>query len=244
MIDSIPKMWTKYVCSNCRKAFKTHSKLYYHIFGNPMSCSSKLRINEVFEKLQQIDLSSIEDPGKNKGKRGQKIELTLGIPNSSSLTDLADGEVKSYTIGETICITQLKHCLDEIITDKVSFEKSKVGVKMNQVLYIGFTKQKDYKGFCLVNKETHPTHFEHIMEDYVHICNEINKLYESRNQLKTITGPNKLLQIRTKASKTKQGTYDPLMFNKHELKNKNMAFYLCSNFGINLTQELSLPNCK
>jgi hypothetical protein len=53
----------------------------------------------------------------------------------------------------------------------------------------------------------------------------------NNKELSTITGPNKLLQIRTKASKTKQGYYVPLCYNGKKLKDKNMAFYLCTQFG-------------
>ena len=54
-------------------------------------------------------------------------------------------------------------------------------------------------------------------------------------ELFTINGPNKLLQIRTKASKNpKTGLYAPLMFKGKMLKNKNMAFYMCANFGKSL----------
>ena len=38
-------------------------------------------------------------PGRNKGERGQALELILGIPNSSALTDLEDGELKTFTVG-------------------------------------------------------------------------------------------------------------------------------------------------
>jgi hypothetical protein len=39
------------------------------------------------------------------------------------------------------------------------------------------------------------------------------------------------LQIRTKASKNKNGFYQPLLYKGHQLKDKYMAFYLRANFG-------------
>ena len=55
--------------------------------------------------------------------------------------------------------------------------------------------------------------------------------YNNSQELSTITGPNKLLQIRTKASKNKWGQYTPLVYNDKVMKDKNMAFYLCTQFG-------------
>ena len=52
-------------------------------------------------------------------------------------------------------------------------------------------------------------------------------------ELSTFTGPNGLLQIRTKASKT-NGKYVPLTFAGTQLKDKGMAFYLCGKFGRNV----------
>jgi len=46
--------------------------------------------------------------------------------------------------------------------------------------------------------------------------------FKDKDELHTINGPNKLLQIRTKASKVK-GSYTPLIFRGHQLKNKYMA---------------------
>jgi hypothetical protein len=146
---------------------------------------------------------------------------------------LEDGELKSFTVGESIAATQLKHCLSEIIEDKVSFEESKVGQKLKQTVYVGFTRDNDYVGTELLNEETHPEHYSELKEDYEFICNSICTLFNAGKELNTITGPNKLLQIRTKASKT-NGRYVPLSFAGCTLKDKGMAFYLCGQFGRNL----------
>ena len=193
----------------------------------------KLTVNEVFAKLKVTDFSAFGKPGKNKGARGQLLETALGVPNSSDLKDLEDGELKSFTVGESIAATQLKHCLSEIIEDKVSFEESKVGQKLKQTVYVGFTRDNDYVGTELLNEETHPEHYSELKEDYEFICNSICTLFNAGKELNTITGPNKLLQIRTKASKT-NGRYVPLTFAGCTLKDKGMAFYLCGQFGRNL----------
>ena len=64
-----------------------------------------LTLSEVQFNLTQIDFTTLPKPLKNKGARGQLLELALGIPNSSKLTDMVDGELKSYTKGESIAVT-------------------------------------------------------------------------------------------------------------------------------------------
>ena len=194
---------------------------------------TKLTTNQVFGKLKVTDFSVFDKPGKNKGARGQLLELALGIPNTSNLKDMLDGELKTLTVGESIAATQLKHCLPEIIEDCVSFDESKVGQKLKQTLYVAFTRTNDYVGCAVLNEETHPEHYQELREDYEFICNSIRTLFDAGKQLGTITGPNGLLQIRTKASKT-NGRYVPLTFAGVTLKDKGMAFYLCGQFGRNL----------
>ena len=192
--------------------------------------TSKLSVSEVHGKLTTFNFSNVAKPGRNKGERGQLIEVALGIPNTSNLTDLVDGELKTFTQGESIAVTQLKHCLSEIIEDGVSFADSKVGEKLNQTIYVGFTRSNQYLGSVVLNAEIDSAHYQQLEEDYNFICDAIRTLFNAGKQLKTITGPNKLLQIRTKASKT-NGAYVPLTFAGCTLKDKGMAFYLCGKFG-------------
>ena len=194
---------------------------------------TKLTTSQVYGKLKVTDFSVFDKPAKNKGSRGQLLEIALGVPNSSDLKDLEDGEIKTFTVGESIAATQLKHCLSEIIEDKVSFDESKVGEKLQQTLYVGFTRSNDYVDSIILNEETHSLHYQELREDYEFICNSIRTLFNAGKQLSTITGPNGLLQIRTKASKT-NGHYVPLTFAGITLKDKYMAFYLCGQFGRNL----------
>jgi len=200
-----------------------------------MMNTQRITVADIQAKLTTFDWNSLDIPKTNKGERGQLIELALGIPNSSALMDLADGELKTFTVGESIACTQLNHCLDEI-SNEISFEKSKLGMKMKQTIFIGFDKQTGQcKGNVTTHEDSHPEHHKQLQEDYDYICNKIRVAMRNGTELFTINGPNKLLQIRTKASKNpKTGLYAPLMFNGKMLKNKNMAFYMCANFGKSL----------
>jgi len=208
----------------------------------------KLTVRQVVLKLEVIDFTQFKKPGKNKGSRGQLLENALGIVNSSSLKDMIDGDLKSFTEGETIAVTQLKHCFSEIIEDRISFDESKVGQKLKQTVYVGFTRKNDYIGTSLMNEEIDSKHYQHLREDYEFICDNIRLAYErgvELNQLgfvnlkgknkgkptHTITGPNNLLQIRTKASQRKKGGYTPCDFAGVTFNNKGMAFYFVSSFG-------------
>ena len=106
-----------------------------------------LTLNQVKANLKTVDFSKFEKPARNKGGRGQLLELALGISNSSSLCDCVDGELKSFTQGESIAVTQLKHVLPEIIGDDFkTFSESKVGIKLRNTLYIGFDRENNYLG--------------------------------------------------------------------------------------------------
>lgn len=155
----------------------------------------------------------------------------MGIPNGSDLKDLVDGELKTFTVGETIAVTQLKHCLEQIIDNGVEFEDSKVFEKLKQTIYVGFTRNNEFVKSKTVNEHNSPNHYQKLAEDYGYISAKIKEAYMTGKELHTITGPNKLLQIRTKASKSATGYYTPLCYNGSQLKDKYMAFYLCVDFG-------------
>ena len=191
----------------------------------------KLSTLQVVAKLKVTDFTQFSKPTKNKGSRGQLLENALGISNSSSLKDMIDGEFKSFTQGETIAVTQLKHCLSEIIEDSVSFDDSKVGQKLKQTVFVGFSRGNEYLGTSILNEQVDYQHYQQLSEDYEYICDKIRRAFNTETELSTITGPNGLLQIRTKASKSKTGSYTPLRFAGVTLKDKGMAFYLCSQFG-------------
>tara|TARA_R100000329_G_C7566927_1_gene200578 strand:- start:76 stop:711 length:636 start_codon:yes stop_codon:yes gene_type:complete len=205
-----------------------------------------LSLSEVKVNFSKVDFTKLPKPSTNKGDRGQLLELALGIPNSSNLTDMVDGELKTYTKGESIAVTQLNHCIPEILKG-VSFNDSKVGRKLERTLYVGFDSNNNFLGFVETNQTTDKEHYRQLEEDYNFICDKIRTAYQLKielNQLEgqpinrkgklsyTITGKNKLLQIRTKASKNSKGEYVPEKFNDVILNpNSKMGFYLCGRFG-------------
>jgi DNA mismatch repair protein MutH len=192
---------------------------------------NKLSVQEVECKLNGISDFELSKPGRNKGSRGIILEEKLGISNGFELKDLIDGELKSFTIGESIAVTMLNHCLSEIINDGVEFKNSKVYEKLKQIVYVAFTRTNVFVKSKTINVENSPFLYGKLEEDFNHICSEIKKAYLNGKVLRTINGSNKLLQIRTKASKSTNGSYTPLRFGGVTLKDKGMAFYLRSSFG-------------
>lgn len=190
---------------------------------------------EMFENIEQETLNVLNEskPSKsNKGYRGQILELLLGLKLSSALTDLIDGELKTFTIGESIALSSLKHFLNEIVSG-VKFEDSTLYQKMIRTIYVGFQKKTGlYQGYKGVDLTENPELFNKMKEDYEFICQEIRRRIRDGVQLNTINGPNKILQIRTKASKNSStGKYTPLKFNGEIIRDKSMAFFVRASYG-------------
>ena len=196
-----------------------------------MTKKAKLTTAQVESMLAALDFSQLPKPSKNKGRRGQLLEEALGISNGNSLTDLSDGELKTFTIGEPIAVTSLGHCLPEIIDKSLAFRESKLFAKLKQVICVGYNRDGNFSNWKTVNESTFGEYYRKFAEDYDFISGKIRTEYENRRELHTITGPNKLLQIRTKASKKKDGSYTPLDYNGVYLKNKYMSFFLLAKFG-------------
>lgn len=195
--------------------------------------NNNLKIEDISKRILELNLNNFQTPTFNKGSRGIFLEKCLGIPNSNKLTDFADGELKTFTWGESIAVTSLKHCFDDIFDKCIFYNESKLGLKLNQVLFVGFSRKNLFLGHTIFNKTNHPVIYKKLAEDYEYICNEIRVAYSKKEKLNTITGPNGVLQIRTKATKV-NNEYPPLKYNDHEFKDKYMAFYLCSSFGKNI----------
>ena len=176
-----------------------------------------LTLSEVTTNLTNVDFSKLPKPSKNKGSRGQLLELALGIPNSSKLTDLVDGELKSYTKGESIAVTQLRHALPEVM-NKTPFNKSKLGIKIARTLYVAFDRDNNFLGTA-----THTNQNPLIESDYYDICDYIR----NTKTLNTFTGSHGVLQIRTKDSKP----YHPIKWEGQQLSNKGFAFYLTGRYA-------------
>ena len=180
-----------------------------------------LTLKETENRIKTTNFDSLPKPMQNKGGRGQLLELALGIPNSSKLTDLVDGELKSYTKGESVAVTQLRHTLTEVF-NKTPFNQSKLGIKISRTLYVAFDRDNNFLGTATHTK-TNPL----IEQDYNDICDFIR----NTKTLHTFTGRNGILQIRTKDSKDRNGNYHPIKWKGQELSNKGFAFYLTGKYA-------------
>lgn len=196
-----------------------------------MTCN--LSTKQILTKMNRVKLTGFKKKSRNKGFKGMKLEKKLGIPCNSQLTDMTDGELKSFTVGQSIKITSLGHCLSEII-NKTQFKDCKLGTKTDQILFVGFNKDGDYMGHTLLNQSVKPNIYRKVLKDYNYICKEITKCYKKKELLHTITGPQNFLQIRTAGNKNKDGNYTPLIYNDTYLNDKYMAFYFTADFGRNL----------
>ena len=187
-------------------------------------------LEEAESKLNSINKDNAPIPGRNKGGRGLWVEEQLGMKQSSQLNDFDNGELKAFKEGQTIAVTMVQHCLNEIFDRGVSYSQSNVGKKLNNVLFVKFAKTGEFVKSLVSNSQTHRELHYKLSEDYNYICAEIRRRYDNNEELNTITGSNGLLQIRTKASKTRLGNYVPLEYNGNRLKDKAMAFYLTRTF--------------
>ena len=176
-----------------------------------------LTLKETETKLKDTKFENLPKPRKNKGVRGQLLELALGIPNSSKLTDLVDGELKTFTKGESVAVTQLRHTLPEIF-NHTPFNQSKLGIKISRTLYVAFDRKNNFLGTA-----THTNQNPFIESDYNDICDYIR----NTKTIHTFTGRNGVLQIRTKDSKP----YHPIFWEGRQLSNKGFAFYLTGRYA-------------
>ena len=98
-------------------------------------------LSEAEVKLNSINKDFAPIPGRNKGGRGLWVEEQLGMKQSSQLNDFDDGELKAFKEGQTIAVTMVQHCLNEIFDRGVSYSQSNVGKKLNNVLFVSLQKQ-------------------------------------------------------------------------------------------------------
>lgn len=196
---------------------------------------NKIKIADAILRINSLDFNIFKKPGINKGSRGQMIERELGLSLNSDLLDFEDGELKTFTVGETIFVTQLHHCLAEIIEDKVDFANSKLGKKLQKTIFVGFDRIGNFKNSYIVDNGIQIDHFKKLEVDFQDLSKKIRDAFEDKRTLSTradnLNGPNMLLQIRTKDSKRKNGEYNPLIYKGHQFREKYMAFYLRADFG-------------
>ena len=169
-----------------------------------------------------------QNPEKIRGFGVNCWNLHWGYPNSSKLTDLVDGELKSFTKGESVAVTQLRHTLPEIF-NKTPFNQSKLGIKISRTLYVAFDRNNNFLGTATHTPTNNPTVL--IEGDYQYICEIIRHRVANGLPLQTITGLNKVLQIRTKDSKDRNGNYHPICWEGKQISNKGFAFYLTGRYA-------------
>ena len=130
---------------------------------------------------------------------------------------MVDGELKSFTKGESVAVTQLRHTLPEVF-NKTPFNQSKLGIKISRTLYVAFDRNNNFLGTV-----THTKTNKLIESDYYDICDYIR----NAKTLHTFTGNNGILQIRTKDSKP----YHPIIWKGQQLSNRGFAFYLTGRYA-------------
>lgn len=208
-----------------------------------------MKLNEAKNKIDELinvpfknylSLEHYNDIVKNKGKTGQILELTIGLPLSNRTLDFIDGELKTNKCDhtgkplETMFITQTASIIDDLL-DLESFKTSKLYKKLSHLLYVPINKDgSPDKWMYLPSIEvdlSKPKYAElagQLEEDYYHICNEMNKQLSSSGTAMLHTVNGKFIQIRTKDSKP----YTPIYSKKYGriVSDKNRAFYFKKNF--------------
>ena len=113
---------------------------------------------------------------------------------------MVDGELKSYTKGESVAVTQLRHTLPEIF-NKTPFNKSKLGIKISRTLYVAFDRNNKFLGSA-----THTETNKLIEGDYQYICEIIRHRVANGLPLTTITGLTEFCKSEPKIVKTETET--------------------------------------
>ena len=200
--------------------------------------------------LEGKPLGSISTPDIiNKGSVGQIIERAIGVDLSSDLLDFENGELKSNKFlagapAETLAVTQIGHILNEIHAE-ISWPKSSVLKKITSFIFLPIHKDSPNPDKWIVGRAVHfseksyPAQYKKLGSDYEQIGTEIRKVLAGSGSLHTTNGSHEYLQIRTKDSKDKSGSYHPVRFQGRALSDKNYAFYLRPHFLNSVLRENS-----
>lgn len=205
---------------------------------------TKLLLGDALIKLINLEgqvLGSLTTPDRiNKGAVGQIIEGAIGVKLSSDLHDFEDGELKTNKFlkgrsAETLAVTQVGHLLEEIYSS-IGWYESTLLSKINSFILLPIHKDSDEPAGWVIGKAVHfsrakyPKQYRQLEEDYGVISTQIGKVLHGQGELHTFNGPNKFIQLRTKDSKNRNGTYHPVKFQGRLISNKNYAFYLRQHF--------------
>lgn len=203
---------------------------------------AKRKIDELANKpfKDYLTESQYENIIKNKGKTGQILELTVGLPLSNTTLDFEDGELKTNKCDchgnpkETMFITQIASMADELLERK-PFKQTKLYKKLRNLLYVPISKDGVPSQWmylpCIqvdLSRQLYQELALQLEKDYYTICDTMNAQLSvsPKATLHTVSG--KFIQIRTKDSKP----YHPIYSQKYqrEISDKNRAFYFKKEF--------------
>ena len=211
-----------------------------------------MRLEDVFSKLPSLynkkfgDLKLQEDISAftiNKGNTGQFLQQLLNMPNNSNLTDFVDGELKtnkSHPNGmprETMFITQISRDFDSLFYEEL--ESNRLLDKINNLLYLPVVKpdaNSPEEWYFLpahhIDSERNLELKEIYIQDFLNIKHQILEHLEHSNDGYIHTSSGRYIQIRSKDSKRKDGTYNPIYSEVlgREVSDKNHAFYFKTDF--------------
>lgn len=181
----------------------------------------------------------------NKGGVGQFIEKLIGLENTNTLTDFADGELKTNkadTDGkplETMFISQISSSFDQLISDNITFESSWIYQKIKNLLYVPICKvgnnpdQWYIQSAYHVKLDENEELFMRLSADFVQIKDKLlSDIHTGDGYIHTSNG--EFIQIRSKDSKP----YRPIFSTQYNrnVSNKNHAFYFKKEFMLKVRE--------
>ena len=208
-----------------------------------------MKLKEGYKKLKKLEnktfgMLNLDCELLNKGRAGQLLETKIGLKSGNHHLDFEDGELKSHKCElkntkivpkETIALTIISsNNVDDYLES--SFSKSLLGSKISNLLLVPVIKVKEKKGLVpfewFVKNVTlfkSKKFQKELEEDYDFIISKI----KTSKKIKTTSGPNDYLQIRSKDSRGKKTKKYHEVYSKHldiKLSDKNYAFYLKKSF--------------
>ena len=180
----------------------------------------------------------------NKGKSGQLLETSLGMPLSNTTLDFEDGELKTNKCDacgkpkETIFITQISSIIDELITRK-QFEQTHLYEKISNILYVPVCKEGSPGNWMFLpsihvdlTQPLFSTLRDNLRHDYYSICDQLKNHIENSPDGFIHTSNGSYIQVRSKDAKDKNGNYHPIYSKNYarNVSNKNHAFYFKKQF--------------
>ncbi|UNK05507.1 hypothetical protein MN210_00825 [Psychrobacter raelei] len=211
-----------------------------------------MRLEEVFDKLPKLynkpfsELKLEEDISGfsiNKGNTGQFLQALLDMPNNSDLTDFDDGELKTNktridgTPDQTMFITQISRDFDSLFFEDL--ESNRLLDKISNLLYLPVVKPvgSDPEDWYFlpahhIDSRNNEVLKNLYLQDFLTIKEKVLDDLENSSDGFIHTANGKYIQIRSKDSMKKDGTYNPIYSQKlgREVSNKNHAFYFKRQF--------------